>query len=388
MRFTTCCAVGCVMTIGGAAAYASQSEGRAPRQPSEPPLAAEHEDLGISITDLDAMASSWLPGQLGLLPDTPVLEDNPLTPEKIELGKLLYFDHRLSLDGSMSCATCHDPAHGWADPRPRSLGAGGAELGRHSPTVINTAFNEPQFWDGRAHQLEEQATGPIMSPAEMNMPGPEVVLERVNLAPEYEGRFESVFGRAANIDDLGRAIAAFERTVVSRDSPFDEYVGGDSDALTEQEKRGLIVFITKASCTACHSGPNFTDNKFHNLGVKQQGPLSEDDGRFAVTGDEKDRGAFKTPTLRNVAQTAPYMHDGSEATLEDVVEFYNKGGEDKPGKSELIKPLNLTEGQKADLVAFLKALTGTTPQPEVPQYEPLAEIVPATPSAPVSMTSH
>ncbi|TWT36556.1 Cytochrome c551 peroxidase precursor [Posidoniimonas corsicana] len=340
---------------------------------NEPPLAAEHEDLGISIQDLDGMASSWLPGELGLLPETPVAADNPLTPEKIDLGRHLYFDNRLSMDNSMSCATCHHPDHGWADPRPRSLGFGGLELGRHSPTVINTAFNGPQFWDGRAHGLEEQATGPIMSGAEMNMPSPEEVTRRVKLAPEYKGKFEEVFGEAATLENIGRAIAAFERTVVSRDSKFDEYVGGDASALTDQEKRGLIVYVTKASCTACHSGKNFTDNKFHNLGVAQEGPLAEDLGRFEVTKDEKDRGAFKTPTLRNIAQTAPYMHDGSLATLEEVVEFYNKGGGDKPGKSDLVKPLNLTESQKSDLVAFLKALTGSTPKVEIPEYQPLPE---------------
>ena len=325
------------------------------------------EDLGVTISDLDQIPV--LPGGLGVLPPVEFPSENPQTPEKVELGRMLYFDLRLSKDFSMSCATCHDPEKGWADGLPRSTGFGGIELGRHSPTVINTAFNGPQFWDGRAHGLEAQAVGPVMAAGEMNMGSEEVVLERIHEADEYEGRFEAVFGKSPSLQLIGDAIAAFERTVVTTDAPFDRYVLGEKDALSDSEKRGLILFFTKASCTACHSGPNFTDNKFHNLGVKQLGPLTDDVGRYAVTKDEKDRGAFKTPTLRNVSQTAPYMHDGSLATLEEVVDFYNRGGVRQSNRSKLIQPLSLTDQQKADLVAFLRSLTGSLPEITSPPGE-------------------
>ncbi len=322
-------------------------------------------ELAMTIADLDSMPQ--LPGNLACLPTEPRYpEDNQPPPHRIELGKNLYFDKRLSRDGSMSCATCHDPNKGWADALPRAAGFGGKELGRHSPTVINTAFNEVQFWDGRAATLEEQAVGPIMAAGEMNMPGPEVVLELLRKAPEYSGAFEAAYGSGPSMDNIGRAIAAFERTVITGQSPFDRYVAGDKSALTESQKRGLILFTTTASCTACHNGINFTDNKFHSLGVQQAGPLASDLGRFEVSNDPKDKHAFKTPGLRNIEQSAPYMHDGSLATLEDVVEFYNKGGLIDNNRSRLIQPLNLTESQKQDLVEFLRSLTGPLPQIEVP----------------------
>lgn len=327
--------------------------------------ADEPYSLPIPIADLDQMTA--FPGNLAALPETvPHPDDNPPSAAKEELGKLLYFDRRLSRDNSFSCASCHNPELGWADGLPRSRGFGGIELGRHSPTVINTAFNTVQFWDGRAATLEHQAVGPIMAAGEMNMPSEAEVLHRITEAPEYKNRFESVFGEGVSMDNIGKAIAAFERTVVTGPSPFDRYMAGDKSALSDAEKRGLVLFMTTASCTACHQGVNFTDNKFHNLGVRQDGPLQQDDGRFAVTGDPKDRGAFKTPGLRNIEQSAPYMHDGSLATLEDVVAFYNKGGERSDNRSTLIQPLNLNSQQQADLVGFLRALTGPLPEVEVP----------------------
>lgn len=322
-------------------------------------------ELVMSIEELDQMKA--LPGNLAPLPEHPEYpSDNQPTAERINLGRHLYFDLRLSRDHSMSCASCHSPLKGWADGQPRAVGFGKAELGRHSPTVLNTAFNTAQFWDGRAATLEKQAVGPIMAAGEMNMPSEEQVLATIQNAPEYKGLFEAAYGEGPSMNTIGRAIAAFERTIVSGPSRFDAYMQGNKSALNESEKRGLILFTTTASCTACHNGPNFTDNKFHSLGVAQQGPLKEDLGRFNVTNDPKDKFAFKTPGLRNIEQSAPYMHDGSLATLEDVVEFYNKGGENKNSRSHLVKPLGLTQSQKIDLVNYLRSLTGALPEVEVP----------------------
>jgi cytochrome c peroxidase len=324
------------------------------------------DELAMTIEELDQMTS--FPGKLGQLPSSPQYPaDNQPTPERIELGKKLYFDLRLSRDHSMSCASCHDPEKGWADGLARAIGFGKKELGRHSPTVINTAYNTAQFWDGRAATLEEQAVGPIMAAGEMSMQSEEAVLDILRTAPEYAGAFEVAYGEGPTMRNIGRAIAAFERTAVTGPSRYDKYLGGDKKALTESEKRGMILFITTASCTACHNGTNFTDNKFHALGVRQAGPLSEDLGRFEVTKNPQDMRGFKTPGLRNIEQSAPYMHDGSLATLEEVVEFYNKGGERGEGRSNLIKPLNMTASQKTDLVAFMRALTGPMEPVKTPE---------------------
>ena len=323
-------------------------------------------ELAMTISELDSM--SVFPGKIGKLPNAPDYPDDNLpTQARIDLGHKLYFDKRLSRDNSMSCATCHDPDKGWSDALPRSAGFKGEELGRHSPTVINTAYNSKQFWDARADTLEQQAVGPIFAAGEMNSVSEEAVLAILEAAPEYKGAFEAAYNSRASIDNVGRAIAAFERTIVTGPSRFDAYVDGDKKALSASEKRGLILFTTTASCTACHKGPNFTDSQCYSLGVKQTGPLKFDSGLSEVSGDPKDMNAFKTPGLRNVEQTAPYMHDGSLGTLEEVVEFYNKGGEVGEHRSNLIQPLNLTESQKADLVAFLKSLTGPLPKVSKPK---------------------
>ena len=321
----------------------------------------------LNIETLDQMEK--LPGDLGPLPPVPVPADNPQTDAKIELGKMLFFDTRLSFDKSMSCATCHDPAKGYSDGLPRSIGFGGKELGRHSPTVINIAYNGAQFWDGRAATMEEQAQGPIQAAGEMNLK-PEELVRRLNSTPEYKKRFLAVFGEGPSLPNVGKAIASFERTVVTQDSPFDKYMRGAKEALTEQEKKGLILFVGKAACSQCHSGPNFTDSSYHALGVPQVGPDKEDLGRFGVTKNEKDKMAFKTPSLRQINQTAPYMHNGAFGTLEEVVDFYNKGGASVPTKSSKMLKLNLTKKDKEHLVAFLKALTGKLPvvsMPELPK---------------------
>jgi cytochrome c peroxidase len=276
---------------------------------------------------------------------------------KVDLGKQLYFDGRLSKNGAISCAFCHNPGTGFADPRQTSIGIGGGVGGRQSPTVYNTGFNHVQFWDGRAASLEEQAIGPIHNPIEMGETH-ENVVAKLNKIKGYREQFLAVFGTDVNLQGLAEAIAAYERTVISTDSDFDKYVTGNKRAMTESALRGMAVFKGKGRCLLCHNGPNFTDNQFHNLGVPQVGPLKEDLGRYNVTRDERDKGAFKTPTLRSIAETAPYMHDGAFATLEAAVDFLDEGGGANSNLSPLIKKLGLSKGEKTDLVEFLKALSG------------------------------
>jgi cytochrome c peroxidase len=304
-----------------------------------------------------------LPGDLAPLPTLVV--NSCQERAQIELGKMLFFDTRLSRDRSMSCATCHDPAKGFGDGRALAIGFGGKVLARHSPTVLNAVYNSSQFWDGRAGTLEEQAAGPIMAAAEMNMASEQEVVARLNLASAYTERFHAAFGEAPSLKNIAKAIASFERTLVTPDSRFDRYLSGDKSALTEQEKRGLILFIGKASCSSCHNGNNLADNKFHVLGSTPN--QAEDVGRYAVSKDEKDRGAFKTPTLRNVELTAPYTHNGVFRSLEEVIEFYDEGGGEASNKSDLMLKLELTKQEKSDLLAFLKSLTGQQPRVELPQ---------------------
>ncbi|HEV7550724.1 MAG TPA: cytochrome c peroxidase [Candidatus Angelobacter sp.] len=323
---------------------------------------------------MDAM--KVLPGGLAALPAVTIPADNPQTPAKIELGKKLFFDTRLSLDRSSSCATCHSPEKAFADGLPRARGFQGATLSRNSPTVLNAAYNSAQFWDGRAATLDEQCKGPLLAPAEMNMLDEKHLVDRLNSIPGYRHEFQSVFGSSPSLDGVTRAVAAYERTLVTPDSRFDHYAMGDKKALTDAEKRGLILFIGKAACSECHNGPNFTDNKYHNLGILPAHGSLDDVGRFAITKNSEDRNAFKTPTLRNVALTGPYMHDGSSATLEEVVELYDRGGDDAPNKSKLIYKLNLSSQEKADLVAFMKSLNGTLPQTKAPAMYPEADLHP------------
>jgi len=292
-----------------------------------------------------------------LLPPPPVPADNPMDSAKVELGRQLYFDKRLSKDNSTSCATCHRPDHGWADPDPVSAGIGRQKGGRNAPTVLNAAYMPLQFWDGRAATLEEQALGPIQNPIEMGMTMVEA-LDRIKAIPGYVEQFQRIFGTAPNDAGVAKAIAAFERTVISTNSPFDRYLKGDRSAMSPEAVRGMRLFNGKAHCTPCHSGPNFSDGAFHNLGVGYRNGKFADEGRSVVTKNPKDLGAFKTPGLRSIALNPPYLHDGSEKTLADVVEFYNRGGVANPNLDPLMLPLNLTTREKSDLVAFLEALTG------------------------------
>jgi cytochrome c peroxidase len=311
------------------------------------------------------------PQRLGSLPPVTVPADNPQSSLKILLGKQLYFDTRLSKDNTISCATCHDPAKGWSDAGPTSTGIKGQKGGRRSPPVSNAAYAPLQFWDGRAQSLEEQAKGPVQNPIEMGNTH-EAMLRSVQDIPGYVAEFEQVFGTSiVTVDMVAQAIAAFERTVVTTDSPFDRYVRGDEDALTKQEKKGLEVFNGKGHCTACHWGGYFSDGRFHNLGVSPLDPSKPDPGRYAVTKDTADLGAFKTPTIRDVALRAPYMHNGSEKTLEDVVDLYNRGGRTgDPNISPLIVPLGLTIAEKKALVAFMTTAM-TSLNPEVANVKPI-----------------
>lgn len=304
-----------------------------------------------------------LPVGLGVLPRLEAPADNPPSPAKIELGRKLFFSKDLSGDRSMSCASCHNPANGFSDAKRRAVGFRGKELSRHTPSVLNAAYDSYQFWDGRARSLEQQAAGPITSTEEMNLPDETELVRRLNSDPTYRQGFEAVFAEAPSLKNVSKAIAAYERTLIIANSRFDRYAAGDKNALTLHEKNGLVLFIAEARCSRCHNGPNFTDNKFQNTGVGRR-----DEGRFAVTQEESDRGAFKTPALRNVAVHAPYMHDGSLATLEAVVDYYDRGGDDKKGKSPFVSKIGLTLEEKQDLVAFLKTLTGSLAPANPPSH--------------------
>jgi cytochrome c peroxidase len=292
---------------------------------------------------------------LGLIP-VQWPKENPWSAEKVELGRLLYFDPRLSADNSVSCASCHSPKNAFGDGAAVSTGIKGQKGGRSAPTVINRAFSLSQFWDGRAATLEEQAKGPMANPIEMGHTHDGVV-GRLKGVAGYRALFQKVFGTEDfTIDHVAMAIASFERTVLSGNAPFDRYKRGDKKAMTPAQVRGFAVF-DKSKCDSCHEGVNFTLNMYANIGVGTDKP-EPDPGRFAFTKDPADWGAFKTPTLREIARTAPYMHDGSLKTLEEVVEYYDKGGTPNRNLDARIKPLRLTAAEKSDLVEFLKALSG------------------------------
>jgi cytochrome c peroxidase len=299
---------------------------------------------------------------LGLDADSVIIPaDNPLTEEKIKLGKKLYFEKALSIDGSISCASCHVPEKGFADPNQFSSGIGGKKGNRQAPTIINRVFSTRQFWDGRAASLEEQALGPVQNPAEMGMPSMDVVIDKLHNMPEYVSLFKEAFppDGAITADHVAKAIASFERTVMSGNSPFDRFKAGDKTAMSEAAQRGYALFKDekKANCETCHVGHNFTDENYNNLGIGMTAK-NPDLGYFTISKLEGHKGAFKTPTLREIASTAPYMHDGSQKTLEEVVAFYDKGGHPNKWLSKKVKPLKLTKQQEADIVEFLKALSG------------------------------
>jgi cytochrome c peroxidase len=296
-----------------------------------------------------------------ILPETAPPPDNKsLDPKKVALGKMLFFEPRLSGNGTMSCATCHVPALGWTDGLPTGRGHNGMVLERATPTIINVGFNKILMWDGRAESLEEQATGPIVNPNEMHN-SVENMVKTLKGIPGYVKAFnEAFYGLGVSESRYRTAIAQFQRMVVTNNSPFDRWIQGDAKAMTVQQARGFELFRDpgKGNCMVCHRPPNFTDNGFHNIGLPSFADKNADEGRHSQVKVDMTRGAFKTPTLRNVAQTAPYFHDGSAKTLNDVIEHYMTGGVVKTNLSpNMIKP-NLTRQDKKDLIAFLEALTG------------------------------
>lgn len=328
------------------------------------------------------------------LPPLPVPAAHPLTREKVDLGRRLFMDRRLSHNNTMSCAMCHVPEQGFtSNELGAAIGIEGRSLRRNAPSLFNVGYQRSFFHDGREPHLEEQVWGPLLARAEMGMPSIGYVTEKVRQLPEYRGRFEAAFGGSATSERIGQALASYQRTLVSGNSRFDRWrYGGDAAALDAREQRGFGIFAGKGRCVACHvvgeESALFTDHRFHNTGigwertmhperasyrvhlapgtfVEVEGkllrvfePPQADTGRYEVTGALKDRWAYKTPTLRNVALTAPYMHDGSLATLEEVVAFYDKGGIDNENQSPNIAPLGLDAEEQAALVAFLKTLTG------------------------------
>jgi parallel beta-helix repeat protein len=332
------------------------------------------------------------PGGGGLrraFPQMKLRAGNQTTKEKIELGRLLYFDPLLSGDNEQSCATCHHPDLGFSDGRPTSMGFGGKGVGperqggkqirRSAPTIWNAAFNHKQFWDGRANDLEEQAQFPITSVDEMNQ-NPDELVKELKAVPEYVRLFDKAFsgdsGSAVTVSNTVAAIAAFERTIISDDSPFDRYAAGDSTALTAEQRRGLTLFRSlKTRCFECHGFPTFANPDFKVVGVPKKPGQPDDFGRSEIEGGDPYKNAFKVPTLRNVALTAPYMHNGRFQTLEEVIDFYANGGGNGsglnlPNLDDKIRVFKISKQEKADLVAFLNALTDESKKPEIPEKVP------------------
>jgi cytochrome c peroxidase len=296
----------------------------------------------------------------------PAPHHNQLTPQRVELGRALFFDPRLSAKGVMSCASCHNPSLGWTDGRPTAVGHDMKVLGRATPTIVNAAFNALQMWDGRKASLEDQALGPFESTDEQNLPLEELEA-RVLAIPGYVAMFEHAYpGEPISRVTIAKAIASFERTILSQDAPFDRWRAGDEHAVSASVKRGFDLFVGKAGCALCHQGFNFTDNGFHNIGLTEP-PGVDDMGRFAHKKVAVLKGAFKTPTLRDVAITAPYMHNGAYTTLEEVVAHYDRGGDDRRNLDANMRPLGLTADEQRDLVEFMRSLTSAPRLVTVPQ---------------------
>ena len=305
--------------------------------------------------------------QAYLRPETvPAPADNPVTPERIKLGKALFFDPRLSASNKLSCTSCHHPSRAWSGGVIKEISITQKLSPRAIPSLINVAYQRRFMWDGRIRSLEDQVLDPLTSPTEMNRDPDTLVSDLANI-PGYHAMFEKAYpDEGIGINTITKAIASFERTIVSTESPFDRWARGDESAISAAAKRGFTLFEGKANCIACHHGFNFTDNGFHNIGLK----VGSDQGRFAVVPVKILKGAFKTPTLRNVTLTAPYMHNGEYKTLAEVIEHYNRGGDNKTGIDPTIRPLYLSAQEKDDLLAFLKTLTSTPVQiaePELPK---------------------
>jgi cytochrome c peroxidase len=363
---------------------------------------------GILLLGLGGMLRAWAEAEapmfppLGALPGVPVPADNPITPPKIALGRLLFFDNRLAGDTSTSCASCHDPRLGWGDGNALSRGYPGTQHWRNSQTIINSAYLAKYFWGGEKTSLEAQADSALSG----NLAGngdPAMIEERLAQIPEYVHLFREAFGaERPSYDYILRAIAAFERAeAISNDSPFDRYMRGDRGALSEGTLRGMALFQGKAGCNRCHNGPLLTDESYHNIGVPKNDLFESDPqrqialrfqhyargvseelyrkadrdlGLYYTTKRAADKGKFRTPPLRYLLYTAPYMHNGVFWELEEVIDFYDKGGGEDLNKSPLMRPLNLTEDEKEDLSAFLESLSGSEVRmepPELPSYQPM-----------------
>jgi len=380
-----------ILGCGGARKQASSV-------PETPPNGSTQQATGKAppIPEADPLARHKSGQQVGApaaATRTAIPPDNPQAPEKIALGQKLFFDGRLSADGTVACSTCHDPARAFTDGRPASIGIKGRVGQRNAPTILNALYNKTQFWDGRVNTLEEQAALPIVNSVEMGQPSLDAAVAQIAAVGEYKQAFVRIFGRTLNGPDLLRAIASYERTQLSFDSPFDHFIAGDTSAIDDAAKRGWELFNSRGGCNKCHAltvdkrdVTNFTDNDFHNIGIGiirhnvvalarqaeqliNSGDTAAIDraaiqtdmsalGRFLITRKEADSASFKTPNLRNVLVTGPYFHDGSQETLWDVMDHYNKGdGLQNPYLDQDIQPLALTEGDIDDLVAFLASLT-------------------------------
>lgn len=318
------------------------------------PVAAQD----ITAASIEAM--DFVPLSSWKLPEPRHPKTNPYRKERVELGKKLFFDPLLSGNGKMSCATCHNPNAGWSDGLATARGHEGKVLARATPTIVNVAYNTILMWDGRAPNLEKQALGPVTNPDEMANTRRNL-LKTLRAQPEYVAAFEKAYpGIGITRSTVERSLAMYQRTIVSRNSPFDRWVAGDEKAVSANVKRGYLLFVNpdKGNCAICHQPPSFTDNGFHNIGLASYGSKNPDQGRYKQRKVPVARGAFKTPQLRNISETAPYFHDGSARTLEDVVRHYAKGGVATSNLSPNMRIGKLTDQEIADLVAFLKSLTG------------------------------
>jgi cytochrome c peroxidase len=378
------------LALASAAALVLGCKAGEPTPPSQPPAAPGPIPVAGPLAAPKSLSQTGVPIRTTR---AAAPADNPQTPGKIALGRKLFFDGRLSVDGTVACSSCHDPAHAFTDGRPVSIGVKGRTGQRNAPTILNALYNRTQFWDGRATTLEDQAAFPIVNPMEMGQPSLDAAVASIARAPEYQRAFRRVFHRAPNAPDLLRAIASYERSQVSFDAAFDRFMAGDRTAISKSAWRGWELFNTKARCNLCHAPSEkrrdatfFTDRDFHNIGIgilrydvadlacQANAQIKMGDsgiadraaisssysalGRFLLTRKEADIAAFKTPGLRNVLVTAPYFHDGSQQTLWDVIDHYNKGdGVHNPWLDPDIQPLALSEGEIDDLVAFLASLT-------------------------------
>ena len=342
---------------------ASQTQAPPPQGRGQPPPPPPPGTLSAVVREVFTAVTGPGPRALLSVMRVPIPAGNELTEARVDLGRRLFLDPVLSRDRSVSCSTCHKQEMAFADDKPLAVGIAGRVGKRHSPSLVNRGLGRVQFWDGRATTLEALALMPLLDVNEMDLPPDEAVV-RLSADPSYVAAFHKAFGRPPSTDDMGRAIAGFIRVIRSENSPYDRFVAGDKTALTDEQQRGLQIFRTRGRCAICHSEPTFTDENFHNTGVawrpNAEGPGGsfQDDGKAAVSRIDRERGMFKTPTLREIARTAPYMHDGSLATLEAVVDFYDKGGRPNPNLFPIIRPINLTPEEKQALVKFLGSLSG------------------------------